>query len=110
MKDAVEPKLFGLGSECYVAGSHEFYLGYALRKKIMLCLDTGHYHPTEEIPDKVSALLQFFPELLLHVSRGVRWDSDHVVTLSDPLLALAREVVVGNALMRKSHWSRPSFY
>lgn len=96
--DAVEPKLFGLGSECYVAGSHEFYLGYAITRRKLLCLDTGHYHPTEEIPDKLSAVFQFIPELLLHVSRGVRWDSDHVVTLSDPLLALTREVVQGGRL------------
>lgn len=91
--DSVEGKLFGLGSESYVAGSHEFYLGYAITRKKLLCLDAGHYHPTESVADKISAVLPFVPGLLLHVSRGVRWDSDHVVTLTDELLALAREVV-----------------
>lgn len=90
--DAVEPKLFGIGSESYVVGSHEFYLGYALSRKKLLCLDSGHYHPTESIADKITATLQFLPEILLHVSRGVRWDSDHVVTLNDDLLAIAREI------------------
>jgi L-rhamnose isomerase len=91
--DAVEGKLFGIGSESYVVGSHEFYLGYALSRKKLLTLDAGHFHPTESIADKVSSVLQFLPEILLHVSRGVRWDSDHVVTLNDDLLAIAREVV-----------------
>jgi len=91
--DAVEPKLFGLGSESYVAGSYDFYATYALRRKIALCLDLGHFHPTEEVFDKISALAPHLPALLLHVSRGVRWDSDHVVLLNDPLLAVAREVV-----------------
>jgi L-rhamnose isomerase len=91
--DAVEPKLFGIGSESYVVGSHEFYLGYAASRKKLLCLDAGHYHPTESIADKISSVLQFFPEILLHVSRGVRWDSDHVVILNDDLLAIAREIV-----------------
>src|SRR5690606_2454500 len=77
--DAVESKLFGLGSEAYVAGSHEFYLGYAIRHQVLLCLDAGHFHPTETLTDKISAVLQFVPGLLLHISRGVRWDSDHVV-------------------------------
>lgn len=98
--DAVEPKLFGLGSESYVAGSHEFYLGYALTRKKLLCLDAGHYHPTETIADKISSVLQFLPELLLHVSRGVRWDSDHVVTLTDDLRAITREVVCNEYLGR----------
>lgn len=91
--DAVESKLFGIGSEAYVTGSHEFYLGYATRKQILLCLDAGHFHPTEMISEKISSCLLFVPELLLHVSRGVRWDSDHVVTLSDELLAITREIV-----------------
>jgi L-rhamnose isomerase len=94
--DAVEPKLFGLGSENYVVGSHEFYLGYAITRRKLLCLDAGHYHPTESIADKVSSVLQYLPEILLHVSRGVRWDSDHVVTFTDDLQAIAREVVVNN--------------
>ena len=91
--DAVEPKLFGIGSESYVVGSHEFYFGYATTRKKLLTLDAGHYHPTESIADKLSSVLQFVPGILLHVSRGVRWDSDHVVTLNDELLAIAREIV-----------------
>ena len=91
--DAVEPKLFGIGSESFVVGSHEFYLGYALSRKKLLTLDAGHYHPTEGIADKISSVLQYLPEILLHVSRGVRWDSDHVVILNDDLLAIAREIV-----------------
>jgi L-rhamnose isomerase len=98
--DAVEPKLFGIGSESYVAGSHDFYLGYAITRKKLLTLDAGHYHPTESIADKISSVLQFVPEILLHVSRGVRWDSDHVVVLNDDLLAIAREVVAKNYLDR----------
>ena len=98
--DAVEPKLFGIGSESYVVGSHEFYLGYAVSRQKLMCLDAGHYHPTEGIADKVSSVLQFIPRLLLHVSRGVRWDSDHVVTYSDELQAIALELVRGNFLGR----------
>lgn len=94
LRDCVEPKLFGLGSESFTVGSHEFYLGYAITRKIMLCLDAGHYHPTESIADKISSVLAFLPEILLHVSRGVRWDSDHVVTLNDDLLAIAREALI----------------
>jgi L-rhamnose isomerase len=98
--DAVEGKLFGIGSESYVVGSHEFYLGYALSRKKLLCLDAGHYHPTEVISDKISAVLTWLDEILLHVSRGVRWDSDHVVILSDELEAIAQELVRGNYLNR----------
>ena len=98
--DAVEGKLFGLGSESYVVGSHEFYLGYAIANKILLCLDSGHFHPTETIADKLSAVLLYLDDVLLHVSRGVRWDSDHVVTLSDELQALAHEIVRGGFLER----------
>jgi L-rhamnose isomerase len=98
MKDAVESKLFGIGSESFVVGSHEFYMGYALSRKLMLCLDLGHFHPTESVADKISALLQFTDELLLHVSRGVRWDSDHVVIVNDEVSALAEEIVRANAL------------
>lgn len=94
--DSVEPKLFGIGSESYVVGSHEFYLGYAISRRKLLTLDAGHYHPTETISDKISSVLEFLPEILLHVSRGVRWDSDHVVTLTDDLLAIAREIVCNN--------------
>lgn len=100
MLDAVESKLFGLGSESYVTGSHEFYLGYAIKHNILLCLDSGHFHPTETISDKISAVLLFVRELLLHVSRGVRWDSDHVVTLTDELQAIASELVRCHALAR----------
>ena len=94
--DAVESKLFGIGSEAYVTGSHEFYLGYAIQKQIALCLDAGHFHPTEMISEKISSCLLYVPELLLHVSRGVRWDSDHVVTFSDELQAITREIVANN--------------
>src|SRR4051794_35336257 len=98
--DAVEGKLFGIGSESYVVGSHEFYLGYAIRNKKLLCLDAGHYHPTESMADKISSVLCHLNEILLHVSRGVRWDSDHVVTLGDDLRAIAEEIVRGQYLSR----------
>jgi L-rhamnose isomerase len=98
--DAVESKLFGIGSESYVVGSHEFYMGYAMRKQILLTLDAGHFHPTEGIADKISSTLLYIPELLLHVSRGVRWDSDHVVTLTDELEAIMQEIVRGGFLGR----------
>jgi len=98
--DAVESKLFGIGSESYVVGSSEFYLGYAAKKQILLCLDAGHFHPTESVADKISSALLFVPELLLHVSRGVRWDSDHVVILDDPTKAIFQELVRCNALGR----------
>jgi len=100
LRDAVEAKLFGIGSESYVAGSHEFYLGYAVRRGKLLCLDAGHFHPTETIADKVSSVLLWLEEILLHVSRGVRWDSDHVVTLTDDLQAIAQELVRGDFLGR----------
>ena len=96
--DAVEPKLFGIGSESYVVGSAEFYIAYALSRKILLTLDSGHFHPTETIADKISALLLYLDQLLLHVSRGVRWDSDHVVTFNDDTQAIANEIVRNNAL------------
>jgi L-rhamnose isomerase len=99
-RDAVESKLFGLGSESYVVGSHEFYLGYATTREVLLCLDSGHFHPTEVISDKISAVMAFLDELLLHVSRGVRWDSDHVVILSDELQAIMQELVRGDYLGR----------
>ena len=98
--DAVEGKLFGIGCESYTVGSHEFYLAYALSRRKLLTLDTGHYHPTESVADKISAVLAFLPEILLHVSRGVRWDSDHVVVLGDELDALAQELVRGDFLAR----------
>jgi L-rhamnose isomerase len=99
-RDAVECKLFGIGSESYVVGSHEFYLGYAVSRGKLLCLDAGHFHPTEVISDKISAVMQYVPEILLHVSRGVRWDSDHVVTLTDELQAIMQELVRGDYLDR----------
>ena len=99
-RDAVECKLFGLGSESYVVGSHEFYLGYAISREKLLCLDAGHFHPTEVISDKISSVMMYLPEMLLHVSRGVRWDSDHVVTFTDELQAIAQEIVRGNYLER----------
>jgi L-rhamnose isomerase len=98
--DAVESKLFGIGSESYVVGSHEFYLGYAIENKKLLCLDSGHFHPTESIADKLSSVLMYLDEIQLHVSRGVRWDSDHVVILSDELRAVAEEIVRGGFLGR----------
>ncbi len=98
--DAVESKLFGIGSESYVVGSHEFYLGYAIKNEKLICLDAGHYHPTETLTDKISSVLQYVPELLLHVSRGVRWDSDHVVILDDHLRGIMEELVRGDFLGR----------
>jgi L-rhamnose isomerase len=98
--DAVEGKLFGLGAEHYTVGSHEFYSSYALRQGVVPCLDLGHYHPTESVADKVSALLQFHPRLLLHTSRPIRWDSDHVVLLDDDVRSLFLEIARGDALDR----------
>jgi L-rhamnose isomerase len=94
--DAVESKLFGIGSESYVVGSHEFYLGYAIDRELILCLDCGHFHPTESVADKLSAVLVWLDAVLVHVSRGVRWDSDHVVTLTDELKAIGHEIVAGD--------------
>lgn len=98
--DAVESKLFGIGSESYVVGSHEFYLGYAVKNDTVLCLDAGHFHPTEQLADKLSSVFLYVDRVLLHVSRGVRWDSDHVVLLTDELNALAQELVRGEYLPR----------
>jgi L-rhamnose isomerase len=98
--DSVEPKLFGIGAESYTPGSHEFYLGYAVSRCTLLTLDAGHYHPTEGIADKISSVMCYLPEIGLHVSRGVRWDSDHVVTLTDELQAIAQEIVWGGYLDR----------
>ena len=100
LKDCVECKLFGIGSESFVTGSHEFYLGYAVKNNMMLTLDAGHFHPTEVISDKLSSLLLFVPEINLHVSRPERWDSDHVVILSDELLAIAQEIVRSGEMNR----------
>ena len=98
--DAVESKLFGIGSESYVVGSHEFYLGYAASKKIRLCLDAGHFHPTESLVDKISSALLFVPGLLMHFSRGVRWDSDHVPLYTDELRDTCREIARHNFFSR----------
>ena len=98
--DAVEGKLFGIGAESYTVGSHEFYLGYAVSRQVLLTLDSGHFHPTETIADKLSAVMLYLPQALLHVSRGVRWDSDHVVTFGDDLQAICQEVVRGGYLER----------
>jgi L-rhamnose isomerase len=98
--DSVEGKLFGIGCESYTVGSHEFYLAYALTRRTLLTLDTGHYHPTESVADKISAVLSFLPGIVLHVSRGVRWDSDHVVVLDDEVEAIASELVRGDLLER----------
>lgn len=98
--DAVESKLFGIGSESFVVGSHEFYLGYAASRQTALCLDAGHFHPTESIADKISSVLMYVPELLLHVSRGVRWDSDHVVLFDDATQSIMQELVRCDALPR----------
>ncbi|HEX3009779.1 MAG TPA: L-rhamnose isomerase [Bacteroidales bacterium] len=100
LKDSVESKLFGIGSEAMVVGSHEFYLGYAIKNNKLICLDNGHFHPTEQVGDKISSVLQFVDELLLHVTRGVRWDSDHVVIFNDEIQLIAQEIVRANALKR----------
>ena len=100
LKDSVESKLFGIGSESFVVGSYDFYLAYAAKNNKMICLDNGHFHPTESVGDKISSCLQFIDEILLHLTRGVRWDSDHVVTQNDEILLIAQEVVRSNALSR----------
>ena len=98
--DAVESKLFGISSESYVVGSHEFHIAYAMSRKLMLTMDAGHYHPTEVISEKISALLPFFPKLMLHVSRPVRWDSDHVVLFDAETTAIMREIARADAWNR----------
>ena len=98
--DVLESKLFGLGVESYTVGSHEFYLGYSIKNGLALCMDTGHYHPTEMVSAKISTVSLFVDRLLLHVSRPVRWDSDHVVMLDDELVAISREIVRSGLLDR----------
>jgi L-rhamnose isomerase len=100
LKDAVECKLFGIGSESMVVGSHEFYMGYAIKNKKLITLDNGHFHPTEQVADKISSVLLFVDEILLHISRGVRWDSDHVVIFNDDMQLIAQEIVRANVLNR----------
>jgi L-rhamnose isomerase len=100
LKDSVESKLFGIGSESMVVGSQDFYLGYAIKNNKLITLDNGHFHPTEQVGDKISSVLLFVDEILLHLTRGVRWDSDHVLTFNDDLVLIAQEIVRANALKR----------
>ncbi len=100
MKDCIESKLFGIGAESYTVGSHDFYLGYGAKNNKMVTLDTGHFHLTESVADKISSLLLFTPEVMLHVSRPIRWDSDHVTIMNDDTLDLAKEIVRCGALGR----------
>jgi L-rhamnose isomerase len=100
LKDSVESKLFGIGAESMTVGSHDFYLAYAVQNNKLICLDNGHFHPTEQVGDKISACLQFVDELMLHVTRPVRWDSDHVVTLNEDVALIAQEVIRSDALDR----------
>ncbi len=100
LKDAIESKLFGIGLEAMTVGNSEFYLGYAVANQTLICLDSGHFHPTEQVGDKISSALLFVPEILLHVTRPIRWDSDHVVTLNDDTILIAQEIVRCNALDR----------
>ncbi|XFA98600.1 L-rhamnose isomerase [Candidatus Izemoplasma sp. B36] len=111
MIDSVESKLFGIGSESYVVGSHDFYLNYVNNNKdknLMLCMDMGHYHPTEKISDKISAMIPFHNELLIHVSRPIRWDSDHIVLFDDNTKDVMKEIVRANAI-NKVHIAIDSF-
>ncbi len=100
MKDAVESKLWGIGLESMTVGSHDFYLGYAIKNDTLICLDSGHFHPTEQVGDKISSVLQFLDEILLHVTRPVRWDSDHVVALNEDVQLIASEIMRNNFLSR----------
>jgi len=100
LKDSVESKLFGIGSESMVVGSYDFYMGYAIKNNTMITLDNGHYHPTEQVGDKISSILLFVDEILLHLTRGVRWDSDHILTLNDELQLITQEIVRCKALKR----------
>jgi L-rhamnose isomerase len=100
MKDAIESKLFGIGAESMTVGSHDYYLGYAIKNNKLICLDNGHFHPTEVVGDKISSVLQFVDEILLHITRPVRWDSDHVVTLNEEVQLIASEVMRNNFLDR----------
>ncbi|MEZ5072625.1 MAG: L-rhamnose isomerase [Bacteroidales bacterium] len=100
LKDALESKLFGIGLEAMTVGNSEFYLGYAVANQTLICLDSGHFHPTEQVADKISSALLFVPEILLHVTRPIRWDSDHVVTLNDDTMFIGQEIVRCGALDR----------
>ncbi len=100
MKDAVESKLFGIGVESMTVGSHDFYMGYAIKNNKLICLDNGHFHPTEQVGDKISSVLQFVDEILLHITRPIRWDSDHVVTLNEDVQLIASEIIRNDFLSR----------
>jgi len=100
LKDAMESKLFGIGLEAMTVGNSEFYLGYAVKNQTLICLDSGHFHPTEQVGDKISSALLYVPEILLHVTRPIRWDSDHVVTMNDDTMLIAQEIVRCNAMDR----------
>jgi L-rhamnose isomerase len=100
MKDCVESKVFGIGLESYTVGSNDFYIAYGATRQKIVTLDTGHFHPTESVADKLSSLLLFIPEIMLHVSRPVRWDSDHVTIMNDDTLDLCKEIVRCDALQR----------
>ncbi|MBE6342982.1 MAG: L-rhamnose isomerase [Lentimicrobiaceae bacterium] len=100
MKDCIESKVFGIGLESYTVGSNDFYIGYASQNNKIITLDTGHFHPTESVADKVSSMLLFVPELMLHVSRPIRWDSDHVTIMNDETLDLCKEIVRCDAMNR----------
>lgn len=100
MKDAIESKVFGIGAESMTVGSHDYYLGYAIKNNKLICLDNGHFHPTEVVGDKISSCLQFVDEVLLHVTRPIRWDSDHVVTLNEEVQLIASEIVRNDFLSR----------
>ncbi len=100
MKDCLESKLFGIALESYTVGSHDFYLGYGAKKQKIVTLDTGHFHLSENVADKISSLLLYTPEIMLHVSRPIRWDSDHVVILNDDVIELAKEIIRADALNR----------
>lgn len=102
LQDAVESKLFGIGAEAYTVGSHEFYMGYGLTRNKLVCLDAGHFHPTEVISNKLSSLALFSKGIFLHVSRPVRWDSDHVVIMDDELQEIAKEIVRNDLLEKTS--------
>jgi L-rhamnose isomerase len=100
MKDSLESKLFGIGAESMTVGSQEFYLGYAIKNNKLICLDNGHFHPTEQVGDKISACLLYVDELLLHLTRPIRWDSDHVVTLNEDIQLIASEIIRNDYLGR----------
>ena len=99
MKDCIESKVFGIGLESYTVGSNDFYIGYGASRNKMVTLDTGHFHPTESVADKISSLLLYTPEIMLHVSRPVRWDSDHVTIMNDETLDLAKKLYVAMHLI-----------